>query len=48
MNELRDEFETRMSIEDCATTFRNSVQKSYGASRKLIGGLAAMRGNRVA
>jgi hypothetical protein len=45
MNELRVEFETAMSVEGCAQAFRTSVQKSYSGGRKLIGGLAAMRGN---
>ena len=45
MNQLEVEFPTKLSVEECAGAFRAAVQKSYGASRKLIGGLSALRGN---
>jgi hypothetical protein len=45
MKEVRSEFETNKTVEQCAVTFRDSVQRSYGVGRKLIAGLGSLRGS---
>jgi hypothetical protein len=45
MNEIRVEFATAKSVEQCASAFRGAAMKSYGVGRKLLGGLGALRGS---
>lgn len=45
MAEIREEFRTKLSVQECAATFRQAVQKSYSGGRKLISALGSMRGN---
>jgi hypothetical protein len=47
MSEIRMHFDTRLSVKDCAATFIQAVQDSYGGGRKLMKGLAAIGGRRV-
>ena len=44
MPEIREGFQTKLSVQECAATFRQAVQKSYSGSRKVISALGAMRG----
>jgi hypothetical protein len=44
MPEVRTEFTTKQSVQECANTFRNAVKGSYGASRKLLRVASSMRG----
>ncbi len=45
MNDLQIQFDTKMSVAQCAQTFREAVKTSYGAGRRLIRGLSVLRGN---
>ena len=45
MKEVRSDFETTWTVEQCAATFRDAVRRNYGVGRKLIAGLRALRGN---
>ena len=42
---VRIDFETQMSVAQCAQKFRESVQASYGPGRRLLRGLSVLRGN---
>lgn len=44
MQESRLEFATTKSVAECASTFSSAVKASYGAARKLLRGVAVIRG----
>ena len=43
--EIREAFQTKMSVKECAGTFRQAVQKSYSGGRRLISALGSTKGN---
>ena len=45
MQEIRNSFQTTLSVKDCEATFRQSVKNSFSGGRKLIASLGSMRGN---
>lgn len=44
MQDLTYQFETTLSIKDCAARFHTGVTGSYGAGRKMLRGLSSLRG----
>jgi hypothetical protein len=44
VNDMRIQFETSMSVVQCAQKFHVSVQTSYGPGRRLMRGLSILRG----
>lgn len=44
MNDLRLQFDTDLTVAQCAQTFQQAVQSSYGPGRRLLRGLSMLRG----
>jgi hypothetical protein len=45
MNDLRIQFDTGMTVAQCAQAFHDSIKASYGAGRRIIRTLSALRGS---
>jgi hypothetical protein len=44
MQEVRVEFQSQMTVQQCVQTFSTAVKSSYGGARRLLRGVAALRG----